>query len=448
MRSGLVSFEDGGQTAYLNIDSGGFMTSRAEKSTGVYNLEYTNKLTHELDLKLTAGLTDFATDKVVFPIGGATDSSGMGVFQEAPSTIWTGEAQADYLGVLLTTGLSWRKDEGTFRSYMASNWRDFDALDTMLQVIEPESSRYGAYLQAEIMPTDELTVYLGGRYDWWDSEATRQTLAGSENLTAQDQDAFSPKLSLVYTPQEATTLRLSGGKAFRVPNFFELYQPLSTSGATYLPNPDLEPETTWSWEGGIEHSFQADHTMLGPTVLGLTYFEHYTSDFIDSRTYTDPNDPTVTIAQRDNFGEVEVKGVELSLKQQITDHLSGFANYTYTDAEITENSNYPQYVDNQPRYVPEHMFNAGLDFKYHPFTAGIVTHYRSKMQTSNANDIVNWEVYGVQDEIPFVTDITLGYDFMEHYNLSVTVSNLFDSEYYLWNQAPGTAVFGMLTAKF
>ena len=148
------------------------------------------------------------------------DSGGMGVFQEAPSTIWTGEAQADYLAsdwVLLTSGLSWRKDEGTFRSYMASNWRNFDALDTMLQVIEPESSRYGAYLQAEIMPTDELTVYLGGRYDWWDSEATCQTAAARENLTAQDQDAFSPKLSLVYTPQEAMTLRLSGGMAFRVP---------------------------------------------------------------------------------------------------------------------------------------------------------------------------------------------------------------------------------------
>jgi outer membrane receptor protein involved in Fe transport len=70
------------------------------------------------------------------------------------------------------------------------------------------------------------------------------------------------------------------------------------------------------------------------------------------------------------------------------------------------------------------------------------------MQTSNANDLVNWEVYGVQDEVPFVTDLTVGYDFTDQYNLSVTVTNLFDSEYFLWNKAPGTAVFGMLSAKF
>lgn len=446
VRSGLVSFQDGGGTQYLDVTSGGFMTSGAEKATGVYSLEYTNKLSHDLSLKLSAGLTDFSNDKVMFPIGGATDAGGPGVFQEAPSTIWTGEIQTDYKAsdwVLLTTGLSLRRDEGTFRSYMASNWRDFDSLSALLQTIEPESSRYGTYIQAELTPVDKLAIYLGGRYDWWESEAVRQTTAATENLASQDQNAFSPKASLVYNPLDDTTLRLSAGKAFRVPNFFEQYQPLTGSGTTYVPNPNLAPETTWSWEGGIEQNFCA-----GRATLGFTYFEHYTSDFIDSRTSADPSDPTKIIAQRDNFGEVEVRGVEISGRRKITDHLSGFANYTYTDAEITENPNYPKYVGNRPRYVPEHMFNVGFDWKFAPFTAGIVTHYRSKMQQTNANDTVNWEVYGVQDEIPFVTDVTLGYDFLQNWNFTLTVSNLFDSEYYLWNQAPGTAAFGMLTVKF
>jgi len=95
------------------------------------------------------------------------------------------------------------------------------------------------------------------------------------------------------------------------------------------------------------------------------------------------------------------------------------------------------------------MFNAGIDLKYKPFTANVTTHYRSRMYTTNANDTVNWEVYGVQDKIPFITDVTVGYDFLKYFNLSFSVNNLFDSDdYYLWNHAPGTTLFGMLTMKY
>ena len=384
VRSGWVSFPENGGTTYLNVASSGFMGSRAEKASGIYTLEYTNDLSSSLRIKLSAGLTDFSTDKVMYPIGNATDTDGAGVFQEAPSKIWTGELQTDYQAspwLLLTTGLSSRRDEGQFNSYMASNWKDFDSISMQLQTIDPESDRYGLYLQGELTPFEDLAVYLGARYDWWSSEATQQIGGVTEKLSAQDKNAFSPKISFLYTPYANTILRLSGGKAFRVPNFFEQYQPLRTSGAAYIPNPDLEPEITWSWETGVEQAFFAEQT-----VLNLTYFEHYTSDFIDSRTSADPNDPTVTIAQRDNFGEVEVKGLEIGIRQKVTDYLSGFANYTYTNAEITDNPNYPEYVGNQPRYVPEHMFNVGLDLRQGPFSAGIVTHYRSKMFQANANN--------------------------------------------------------------
>ena len=206
--------------------------------------------------------------------------------------------------------------------------------------------------------------------------------------------------------------------------------------------PDVE--ITWGWEGGIEQGIFA-----GRTLLSLTYFEHYTKDFIDSRTYPDPDNPGTTIAQRDNFGKIEVRGLEIGLKQKITAYLNGFANYTFTDAEITDYPNYPQYLGKQPRYVPKHMFNAGLDLKYKPFTANVITHYRAKMYANNANDTVNWKVYGVQDKIPFITDVTVGYDFLKHFNLSFSVNNLFDSDdYYLWNRTPGRTVFGMLTMKY
>jgi iron complex outermembrane recepter protein len=446
VRSGWVRFPSNGKTTYLNASSGGFLASGAEKATGIYTLEYLNAINEKLQIKLSGGLTDFAADKIMSPGANATESGGAGTFQEAPSRIWTGDLQTDYKAakwLLLTGGLSYRRDEGKYNSYSANNWRDFGSITTLNQSIDPKSNRYGAYLQAELTPIEKLAVYLGLRYDSWDSEATRQTPTVTQKLEAHDQDAISPKISFLYTPWENTVVRLSGGKAFRVPNFFELYQPLTTSGTTYLPNPNLKPEITWAWEAGIEQGFFG-----GWTLLNLTYFQHYTSDFIDTRTYPDPQNTANTIAQRDNFGKIEVLGLELGINQKITGYLKGFANFTLYNAEITDYPNYPQYVDKQPRYVPQYMFNAGLDFKCKPFTANITTHYRSKMYTNNANDTVNWGVYGVQDEIPFVTDITVGYDFLKYFNLSLAVNNLFDSRYFMSNLAPGRTFSGILTARF
>ena len=446
VRSGRISFPVNGTTTYLNVTSGSFLNSRAEKGTGIYTLEYSNAISDALKIKISGGLTDFAKDKIMAPGSSATETGGAGTRQEAPSKIWTSDLQADYKvakWLLLTGGLSYRRDDGNYKSYAASNWLDYGSITTLNQAIDAESNRYGAYLQAELTPLNKLAVYLGLRYDKWDSEATRRTPTVNQNLQAHDQDAISPKISFVYTPWENTVLRLSGGKAFRVPNFFELYQPLTTSGTTYLPNPNLKPEITWGWEAGLEQGFFA-----GRTLVSLTYYEHYTKDFIDSRTYPDPNNPTITIAERDNFGKIEERGLEVALKQKITDYLSGFANYTFVDAEITDYPNYPQYLGKQPRYVPEHMFNAGFDFKYKPFTASVTTQYRSKMYVNNANDTVNWGVYGIQDKVPFVTSVTVGYDFLKHYNFSLSVNNLFDSRYFQYNLAPGRTLFGMLTARF
>jgi outer membrane receptor protein involved in Fe transport len=97
-----------------------------------------------------------------------------------------------------------------------------------------------------------------------------------------------------------------------------------------------------------------------------------------------------------------------------------------------------------PNSVTVRKNNVGLDVRQGPFSAGIV----SKMYQANANNTVNWEVFGVQDEIPFITDVTARYNFLKNFNLSLTVANLFDSQYFLYNRAPGRSAFGMLTAKF
>lgn len=444
VRSGLVSFEENGAPVYLNLTSASYLNFNGAKGTGIYSTEYAYKFTPDLDLKLSLGLTDYNYEKVIYPSSTATENGGPGSFSESPSKIWQGEVQTNYRvlkNILLTGGINYRYDKGDFKKYAAENWRYLDSITTMTETICPESKRYGLYLQGDVNLFDKVDLYLASRYDQWSSEATRKTAKEKTHLKADDQDAFSPKLAVVYQALQDTTLKLSAGKAFRVPNFFELYQPLTMADTTYLPNPDLDPEITWSWELGVEQRIFSDHT-----IMNLTYFENYSTDYIDSRTWKDPNN--VKFAQRDNFGKTETRGVEFELCQKLTDYLKGFLNYTYIDAEITENKEYPKIVGKSPRYVPDQMFNAGLDFRLSPFSASLNTRYVSRIYGTNEHTTKNWNVYGAMDKVNFVTDVKLGVDFLKNYNASVSVNNIFDEEYYQYSKAPGRTVFGMLATKF
>lgn len=66
--------------------------------------------------------------------------------------------------------------------------------------------------------------------------------------------AFSPKGGISIEPIDGTVLRASAGRAFRSPSLMELYSPPWVRIPPYpsVGNPDLEPETLWSVDAGIE----------------------------------------------------------------------------------------------------------------------------------------------------------------------------------------------------
>ncbi|KAF0120668.1 MAG: iron complex outermembrane recepter protein [bacterium] len=341
---------------------------------------------------------------------------------------------------LLTFGGSFRHGWADTTEHNLTNWKDEESKTDITYQSWGKDRTYALFAQDEIMILDNLTTYLGFRQDWWktyDGYANQIGTAGyPKQYASRDVSSFNPKAALVYNPLEKTTLKTSVGKAFRPPAVYELYKTwTTTTGITYAGNPDLKPETTTSWDVGIEQG------LWKGAKAGLTYFENYLEDLIYSKTVSS------TYYDKINVGKAKGKGVELEVEQRLNKGLRLFANFTYNDAEVKENKVKPETVGKALTDLPERMFNIGGDFEKGPFSANLTGRYVSKRYFNDENkDTVN-RVHGSYDPY-FIAEAKVSYRVTEFATLSLSMDNIFDRYYFSYYQAPGRSWFSELTIKF
>ena len=127
---------------------------------------------------------------------------------------------------------------------------------------------------------------------------------------------FSPKLSAMYRMTDGLRLRFSYGQGFRAPDFKNLYLDFTnvTAGYQVLGNPSLKPESSHSWNLGLEyqvfnglltriHAYRNDLQNLieaeriGESAAGGSKFEYQNI----SRAYTEGVDVETTIGSIGGF---------------------------------------------------------------------------------------------------------------------------------------------------
>jgi len=376
----------------------------------------------------------------------ATRSGGPGKLTLTPANALGSDIQVSFPVLswnYLTVGGAFRQSKLDGVDYVLSDWRNENSKGQMIGAARGTDTTYAVFLQDEISVTDKLTFYAGFRQDWWQTSDGYVLAANSSNVittgptsfSSRSANAFSPKGALVYTPFERTILKLSGGKAFRAPNNYELYRTtMMGSSTTYANNPDLKPETSVSWDASASQGLWQGAT------IKATYFENYFSDLIYSTV-------SGSIRNKLNAGKAESKGVELEAEQKFGKQARLFFNYTYTDGKITENKAVPLSVGKKMTDVPEHMFNLGADAQYGPFGVMFVGRYVSKRYGTDTNTDTARGVQGALD--PFFTgDIKLRYKIADWVTASFSVNNLWDEKYFSSTAAEGRSCFGDLTFKF
>ena len=404
-----------------------------------FTINYTNSYKDIVDMDVKASY--FKNNYwYVSQTTGAVSAGGAGKFTDIPNQKTFVSAQLNFqLGDFnyITTGIDITRNELQKDINTLTNWRDYDSKTTLQRENNGESVTKAFFIQDTIDITQDLIAYIGGRYDYWETNGDFKDYINNiyTSYEKRHDSYFSPKVSLVYLPSKNTTLRASWGKAFRAPSLSDLYSAYYSGIKLIQSSPELEPEKVTSWEIGFEQSFVTD------TRIKATYYENTLTDLMYS------TDVSPTLNEKRNAGKAEIKGFEVEVKQAITKNLSAFANYTYSRSKMLENDSKPTSIGKQLTYVPEKQFNIGVSGNSALWNGSIVGSYVDEIYTTDDNTDVIKDVYGAYESY-FIVNTKIGYKILDHLNASLSINNLFDKKYFQSDLTPGRTIYGELSFKF
>ncbi|NTW59326.1 MAG: TonB-dependent receptor [Nitrospirae bacterium] len=272
--------------------------------------------------------------------------------------------------------------QGSFRENQQNY--DIDPYASYLDDVR-RSRIMAAYLQDEITFSKSLILNAGVRYDHY------STFGGTTN----------PRLALIATPAEKSTIKVLYGSAFRAPNDYELYYQVP---GLSVANPELKPEKITTTEVVLDQ-YIGDH--LRASVVGYYY---KIKDLINYG-----NDPVTGLPQFQNLEEVTAKGSQAELEGKWANGVEARISYTIqrTKDQLTGDP-----LTNSPAQMGKLVLNVPL-MKDKIFL-GVEEQYVDRRKTDA----------GVYAPAFAITNLTLfSQNLVPRLDASVSVYNLFDKEY-------------------
>ena len=245
------------------------------------------------------------------------------------------------------------------------------------------------YIQDQIDLSDNLVVLLGGRLDQFDI-TVNDIKAGTSQ--SREDDEFSPRAGIIYKPEDNVSLYVSYSESF-LPRSGEQYKKLTASSAA------LDPDVYESTEIGVNWDITPDLS------LRASYF-----------------DSEQTIATRDESGEgaevlgLQVDGIELEIKGQVSDQLYVSFGYSDMDGETSSGG--------EPREIPENTMSLWTTYQVNDsfgYALGVTRQGESNISNNKPGLI-----------LPDYTrvDFAAFYDISEDLTVRLNIENITDEVYF------------------
>ncbi|RON27418.1 TonB-dependent siderophore receptor [Pseudomonas lini] len=287
----------------------------------------------------------------------------------------------------------------------------------------------GAYLATRLMPTDDLSVILGGRVS---------DFKGSDHLDYSDpntpdvRDSYrqtgvvTPYAGLIYDLNDTWSLYTS---------YTSIYQPqMSKDAARKL----LDPVEGDSYEAGIKAEYFGGRLNASFAVFRIEQdnIAQYVSGFETESVYTAVQGATT-------------KGFEFELAGEVMEGWNLSAGYTYNHTRDAKGDYVYGSVlqTTAPEQVVRVFSTYRLPGTWENLTVGGGVNWQSEFFGNvfqpNPSDTVNFGQYSrITQDSYYLVDLMARYRFNDHLSATVNVKNLFDKTYYTGLGNFGTGFYG------
>lgn len=339
----------------------------------------------------------------------------------------------------IVVGANYRQESFEQFGYSLTHWRDHGSIDTskynngLQSTNQGRDKNYALFVQDEYKFSDPVTMYVGVRYDKYkkmDGKTTAyDSKTGALTYNKEHDEAsyreISPKIAFNFKEDENTSYFVSYGHAFNPPPLYQVYRG-SVATSSYQANPDLEPETSDTFEVGMKKKLDTN------TDFGISLFRVDTDDKIVGATFKDAaGNETKKYA---NFDKETRKGVEFELNHKFDDNWKMYFNYAWQRGTLKQSTvaGTNLKASSTPLDVPKHLLHAGVNYTQDKWNALLECQYVSERNTS---DKITGE-YGSEDAF-FIVNTSINYDIAKNTTLQFAINNLFDKEFYCSDMTPG-----------
>ena len=242
--------------------------------------------------------------------------------------------------------------EKNFTVTTGVDWMNYDLEQNTFTPRDSEYDDMGYFALLKGLLFDQRLVLTAGlRYDDYTVKYNRDEATPE---TSEDSDSFVKSFGIAYHVSDNVKLRASYGEGFQIPDAQELAADyvVSWSGSHYVGNPDLEPEESYTIDGGIE-------VTLDGFTSSLTVFTTEYDNFIEQ----------VEIAPDEftwqNQDSATVTGIEGEVSYVFPFSLLGNRFFMEPYASGTYLTEYDKHFDDGSsdeviRYIPEWNLSTGV----------------------------------------------------------------------------------------
>lgn len=247
--------------------------------------------------------------------------------------------------------------------------------------------------------------------------------------------AFSPRIAVHHPINEYIALKAHYGRAFRAPNFKELYDNTGVDAESVVGNPNLDAETSDTLEFGIQ-------VQAGGVQSRLNVYQIKSDSLI--RTF-DPQGGGGQ-ATKENIGNTQTQGIEIEVLADFNQHIRVDANVSWFKKTFEWDSD-PQYQslqtylkekgDDELYDTPRIQSNVNLRYKVSRFESVLNFNYVGNAGGNNRSPVERFSSVvpsldtGEVFEVPASLLVSLSalYRFSDQLTVKFSVINLGEQRY-------------------